>query len=151
MLLISLSVVLLITSAFLLPDDTAPARHPEDIAWEQRQKESAAKPAPLTEPQRHGQQLFVNNCAQCHAVTEEIVVGPGLRGVTVRAPSEAWLLPWIRNSQAVVASGDPYGVQVFNKFNKIAMPSFPTLTDADVRAILSYVDVASTPAMTTLR
>lgn len=92
-----------------------------------------------------GKALFTNNCAQCHAVTEETVVGPGLKGIQQRAPGKDWLHKWIRNSSAVVASGDPYAVQVFNRFQKIQMSSFPNLTDTDIDGILAYIDQASAP------
>ena len=142
--LVCLSLFLLITSAFLYPNEPV---KPVNSDWKgiSRPATASAKPAPLTEQQLHGKQLFDNNCAQCHAVTEKIVMGPGLKGVTVRAPNEAWLLKWIRNSQVVVASGDAYGVTVYNEFGKVAMPSFQNLTDADIRSILSYVDAASAP------
>lgn len=144
-LLVCLSLFLVITSAFLYTDDV-PENH--EAAGSSKTAVAIAKPAPLTEQQVLGKQLFDGNCAQCHAVTEEIVVGPGLKGVTSRAPGEAWLVKWIRNSQAVVASGDPYAVQVYNKFQKIPMSSFTNLTDADIKAILSYVDAASASTTT---
>lgn len=93
-----------------------------------------------------GKALFTNNCAQCHAVTEEIVVGPGLKGVQQRTPGKEWLHEWIRNSSAKIATGDPYAVQVFNKFQKIQMPSYQNLTNADIDGILAYIDQASAPA-----
>lgn len=93
-----------------------------------------------------GKGLFTNNCAQCHAVTEEIVVGPGLKGIQQRAPGKEWLYKWIRNSSALIASGDPYAVQVYNKYNKIQMSNFPNLTNADIDGILAYIDQASAPA-----
>ncbi len=97
-----------------------------------------------------GKTLFTNNCAQCHAVTEEVVVGPGLKGIQQRAPSKDWLHKWIRNSSALIAAGDPYAVQVYNKFNKIQMSNFPNLTDADIDGILAYIDQASAPATATV-
>lgn len=93
-----------------------------------------------------GKAIFTNNCAQCHAVTEEVVVGPGLKGVQTRTPGKAWLHKWIRNSSSVVATGDPYAVGVYNKYNQIQMPSFTNLTDADIDGILAYLDQASAPA-----
>ncbi|WP_080241548.1 c-type cytochrome [Spirosoma rigui] len=93
-----------------------------------------------------GKTLFTNNCAQCHAVTDEVVVGPGLKGVQQRTPGKEWLHKWIRNSSALIASGDPYAQQVFNKYQKIQMSSFPNLTDADIDGILAYIDAASAPA-----
>jgi len=59
----------------------------------------------------------------------------------------AWPLAWIRNSQMVVALGDPYAVHVYNRYHKIQMLSFPNLTDADTRAILTYVDAPPTVAL----
>ncbi len=93
-----------------------------------------------------GKSLFTNNCAQCHAASDEVVVGPGLKGVRQRTPGEDWLKKWIRNSQAVVASGDAYAVGVYNKYSKIAMSSFPNLSDSDITSILDYIDSASAPA-----
>lgn len=141
--LVSLSAVLLLTSAFLYPADEQPAN---PVGGAEARSATAANPAPLTEEQLRGKTLFTNNCAQCHAATNEVIVGPGLKGVTSRTPGEAWLMKWIRNSQAVVASGDAYAVRVYGQFNKIAMSSFPNLTDADIKAILSYIDGPAAPA-----
>ncbi|TAE30039.1 MAG: cytochrome C [Cytophagales bacterium] len=106
---------------------------------------AAATPAPASGggDVEKGKSLFNNNCAQCHAVTEEALVGPGLKGVRQRTPGEAWLQKWIRNSSALIATGDAYAVQVFNKYNKIQMSNFPNLTDDDIKSILDYVDSAN--------
>ena len=83
-----------------------------------------------------GDALFKGNCAQCHAVNEQ-VVGPALAGITKRRPV-SWILPWVKNSSKMVASGDDYAVALFNKFNQQQMPSFD-LSDKEIAAILSYV------------
>jgi len=83
-----------------------------------------------------GDALFKNNCAQCHAVDEQ-VVGPALGGITKRRPI-SWILPWIKNSSKVVASGDEYAVALYNKFNKQQMPSF-ALSDKEIVSIVAYV------------
>ena len=83
-----------------------------------------------------GDALFKTNCAQCHAVNEQ-VVGPALSGITKRRPL-SWLLPWIKNSSKVVASGDEYAVAIYNKYNKQQMPSF-ALSDKEITSILAYV------------
>lgn len=108
---------------------------------------AAATPAPASGggDVEKGKALFSGNCAQCHAVTDEIVVGPGLKGVRQRTPGDAWLQKWIRNSGALIASGDAYANQVFNKFQKIPMSNFPNLSDADITSILDYIDSASKP------
>jgi len=83
-----------------------------------------------------GETLFNNNCAQCHAVNEP-VVGPALAGITKRRPI-SWLIPWIKNSSKVVASGDDYGLNLFTKFNKQQMPSF-ALSDKEITSIVAYI------------
>ncbi len=92
-----------------------------------------------------GKAIFTNNCAQCHAVSDEVIVGPGLKGVQQRTPGKEWLHKWIRNSGAVIASGDAYAVGVYNKYNKVQMSNFPNLTDADIDGILAYIDQAGAP------
>src|SRR5688572_26108331 len=92
-----------------------------------------------------GETLFKNNCAQCHAVTDERVVGPGLKGASGRHDF-AWLSKWVRNSQAVIASGDPYAVKIYNEYSKAQMTSFPNLSDDDIKGIFAYVDQAGTAA-----
>jgi mono/diheme cytochrome c family protein len=92
-----------------------------------------------------GEALFKNNCAQCHAVTEERVVGPGLKGASARHDF-AWLSKWVRNSQAVIAAGDPYAVKIYNEYAKAQMTSFPNLSDDDIKGIFAYVDKAGTAA-----
>lgn len=142
-LLVWLSMILLGTSAFLF---STGEYQPVNTGWESHNVAAIAtpKPATLTEQQVQGQQLFANNCAQCHAISEEVIIGPGLKGITSRTPGEAWLMRWIRNSSVVIASGDIYAIQLYKSFSKIQMPSFPNLTDADIRAILAYVDLKLT-------
>ncbi|TLU98097.1 c-type cytochrome [Dyadobacter luticola] len=92
-----------------------------------------------------GEALFKNNCAQCHSPTDERVVGPGLKGASSRHDF-AWLTKWVRNSQAVIASGDPYAVKIYNEYSKAQMTSFPNLSDDDIKGIFAYIDKASTAA-----
>jgi mono/diheme cytochrome c family protein len=95
-----------------------------------------------------GESLFKNNCAQCHAVTDERVVGPGLKGSTLRNDMQ-WLIKWVRNSQAMIAAGDPYGVKIYNEYSKAQMTSFPNLSEDDIKGIFAYVDqAAAAPAPT---
>ena len=104
-----------------------------------------ALPATATAPQltatqtaevAAGDALFKGNCAQCHAVNEQ-VVGPALAGITKRRPV-SWIVPWVKNSSKVVASGDDYAVALFNKFNKQQMPSF-ALSDKEITSIVAYI------------
>ncbi|WP_345116647.1 c-type cytochrome [Hymenobacter algoricola] len=83
-----------------------------------------------------GDALFKGNCAQCHAIND-VVVGPALAGIAKRRPI-SWLIPWIKNSSKVVASGDEYAVKLYNQYGKQQMPSFQ-LSDAEITSIISYV------------
>ncbi|PWG78817.1 cytochrome c3 family protein [Pararcticibacter amylolyticus] len=86
-----------------------------------------------------GGAIFKQKCTACHAM-DRTVVGPALKGVHERH-DEAWLIKWIKNSQALVAAGDPAAVKVFNEYNKTVMTPFPELSDDDVRNILAYIQV----------
>lgn len=91
--------------------------------------------------QSDGAALFKNNCASCHNKNmKSKSTGPALGGVQGRWEDQELLYAWIRNSQAVVASGDEYAVNLFNEYNKSVMTSFPQFTDEDISAILAYVD-----------
>jgi cytochrome c551/c552 len=83
-----------------------------------------------------GEALFKANCTTCHAVKEK-VIGPALKGISQRRKEE-WLLKWIKNSQAVIKSGDEYAVKIYNEYNKTVMTSF-SLKDDEIKAILAYV------------
>lgn len=87
--------------------------------------------------QPDGEGLFKAQCAQCHSVGDDRILGPGLKDIDKRR-TEAWLIPWIKNSQALIKSGDPYAVKIYNEYNQTAMPSF-ALTDDEIKAILAYV------------
>jgi cytochrome c551/c552 len=91
-----------------------------------------------------GKALFQSNCAQCHNPFK-VVTGPALRGVTERIPDKALLHAWIHNNQKVLASGNPYFTSLFNQFNKTPMNTFPNLSDAEIDAILKYVETAPPP------
>ena len=85
-----------------------------------------------------GKQLFDTNCKTCHRVDSRLI-GPPLAGVYERAPSISWIVDFVRNSSAVIASGDPYAVNLFNEYNKVQMTPFTSLKEPDVLNILAYV------------
>lgn len=87
--------------------------------------------------QPDGAALFKAQCAQCHSLGENKIIGPGLKNVHTRH-DEAWLISWTKNSQAMIKAGDPAAVKLFEDYNKVAMPSF-ALTDDEIKAIFAYV------------
>lgn len=92
-----------------------------------------------------GKALFNQKCASCHAIDKNLV-GPALSGVESRWDDKAMLYEWIRNSAAVIKKGYPRAVAVYNEYNKIQMTAFPELKDADIDAILAYINTGGAKA-----
>ncbi len=85
-----------------------------------------------------GEDLFNGNCKSCHRVKQKLV-GPALAGVYDRAPSIDWIKGWVRNSAKVIASGDKYGVTLYNEYNKSQMTAFTSYKDDQIMSILAYI------------
>lgn len=88
--------------------------------------------------QSKGQENFQKYCAVCHSISEEKILGPGLKGVTERRDQD-WLIKFIRNSTEVIKSGDEYAVKLFEEYNKVQMTSFENLSDDEIVEILDYI------------
>jgi mono/diheme cytochrome c family protein len=89
-----------------------------------------------------GKAIFQAKCAACHAIDKNLT-GPALKGVEERWPEKADLYSWVRNSAALIKAGHPRAVAVYAEYNKIQMPAFPELKDADIDAILAYINTAA--------
>ena len=89
-----------------------------------------------------GKSLFNANCAACHQLDKKMT-GPALRYVETRLSEEegldrTWLNAWIRNSSALIKSGDAYANKIYAEYNGSAMTAFPQLSDQDLSDILAY-------------
>lgn len=93
-----------------------------------------------------GKALFDNNCQQCHSPGADVVVGPGLKGIMERRTIE-WLIPWVKSSAKVIASGDAYANKIFKQYNKTAMQNF-SLSDGEIKSIFAYVKSYKPPVTT---
>jgi len=91
-----------------------------------------------------GKVLFSQKCASCHAVDKKLI-GPALAGALERWPEKDKLYAWVHNSAAVVKSGYPRAVAVYNEYNKIQMTAFPELTEKDIDAIFAYIETPKSP------
>ncbi len=104
------------------------------------------KAAPTVE---QGKELFIANCASCHAKNmKSNLTGPALGGVEERwsAYPKADLYKWIRASQAMVASGHPRAVELWAKWKPTLMNNFTALTDEQIASTLLYINkVYTTP------
>lgn len=96
-----------------------------------------------------GKSLFNAQCASCHKLNKKMT-GPALANVEQRLYEEEglgreWLNAWIRNSAAVIKSGDAYAVKIWNEYNQTAMTAFPGLSDQDISDILAYTAAPPPP------
>jgi mono/diheme cytochrome c family protein len=89
-----------------------------------------------------GEKIFKANCAACHSVGTNKLVGPGLQGINEKYSRE-WLGKWIINSGELIASGDADAQAIFAEYNSLPMPPQP-VSEADVDAILTYIQNPST-------
>ena len=85
-----------------------------------------------------GKTVFNANCKTCHKLDQKYI-GPALRGATDRN-SAAWVKTWIKNSQAVIASGDAYAVALYKEYNNSIMPSYAFLSDTELDGVLAYIE-----------
>ena len=92
----------------------------------------------LSEVAQQGETLFNTNCVACHMMSDEDLIGPGMKGVTERREKE-WIKSFVKNSQAVIKSGDEYAVALYEKYNKAVMTSF-NFTDEEFEALYAYME-----------
>ncbi len=85
-----------------------------------------------------GKTVFNANCKTCHKLDQKMI-GPALRGVSDRRDIP-WIKSFIKNSQALIASGDKTAVDLFKEFNNTVMISHEFLTDADLDNVISYIE-----------
>jgi mono/diheme cytochrome c family protein len=87
----------------------------------------------------NGKTIFKANCARCHYITEQKMIGPGLKGVVGRWKDEANLHKWIKNSQEFLKTGDAYANELFKANSQSVMPPF-NLKDEEIADILAYIE-----------
>ena len=87
---------------------------------------------------KRGKGLFNANCAACHKLDKR-VIGPALEGVSERRSRE-WLQAWIKDNNALRASGDADAIAVFEEYNKIPMTAYQQFSEQDIDDIIAYTD-----------
>ena len=91
--------------------------------------------------------MYNANCAACHKLNKKLI-GPALKGVSAKYDKE-WLYSWIKNSAALIKSGDEQAVAIYEEYNKVAMNAFPQLSNEDIDNILAYTDYVPEPVAAT--
>ncbi|MEO9873007.1 cytochrome c3 family protein [Ekhidna sp.] len=83
-----------------------------------------------------GESTFKANCTQCHQIWE-VRIGPALNNVYERRSVE-WITSWIKNSQAMIASGDEQAVALWEEYDKTVMAAYP-FSDGEIMELLAYI------------
>ncbi len=93
-----------------------------------------------------GAALFQQNCASCHAVHKDLT-GPRLADMESRGPwgDRQALYDWIHNPAAFMAK-DEYTTKLKDQYGGVVMSAFPQLSEADIDAIVDYVNSVPPPA-----
>ena len=87
-----------------------------------------------------GKTVFKQNCAVCHALTDQKLTGPGLKGIADRAPKGDWLNKWVKNNTKLIGAGDAYAVKLVADNGGVnAMSQFDFLSDEDVAAVVEFI------------
>lgn len=105
------------------------------------QTEIAAIDEPKFGNSPEGKTLFKANCNSCHLPHSD-ATGPALKGAKerwIKNSSELNFYEWIRNSDAVVRSGDPYAIQLKKKWTAGDMPP-QNLTNEQIDQIFIYIN-----------
>lgn len=132
----SFSRILLFCLAFSLSFSLVSYAQEADASGAAASTEEAAPADATAGDPAKGKELFNSLCAACHKLDSK-ATGPALRGVAEKHDTE-WLYEWIKNSSALIASGDAKAVKLFEENNKQVMTPFPQLSNKDIDDILAY-------------
>ncbi|MEJ7768795.1 MAG: PQQ-dependent sugar dehydrogenase [Chitinophagaceae bacterium] len=89
-----------------------------------------------------GEANFNRYCSGCHNFRQD-GIGPQLGGLTKKV-STSWIHNFVRNPQKVISSGDQRAQQLYKKY-KVVMPSFATLSNNDLDAIVAFMQTHGSP------
>lgn len=91
--------------------------------------------------QADGEKVFNDYCSSCHKV-DKISTGPALKGAKQRWADNSSLenlYAWVKNSQAVISSGDAYANKLFKDFKGSIMTP-QAVSNEQIDAVMDYVD-----------
>ena len=85
-----------------------------------------------------GKQLYNANCAACHKLDKKLI-GPALGNISDNRSNE-WLKAWIKDNNALRASGDADAIALYKEYNGMPMMTYLQLSDQDIDDILVYTN-----------
>lgn len=101
-------------------------------------KTASTTPQEVDPGVERGKKVFKANCAACHKLQGKLI-GPELFKIGDKRDA-AWLKKWIKDNNALAASGDKLAKEV-QESNPAAMIPFPQLSDQDLDDLLKYFAV----------
>lgn len=87
-----------------------------------------------------GEELFSQQCASCHALSSQRVVGPGLAGVVDLRDGD-WLIRKITEPDRLASEGDAVTAELVGEYG-LAMPNLG-VTVAQAESIIAYLGAAA--------
>jgi glucose/arabinose dehydrogenase/mono/diheme cytochrome c family protein len=96
-----------------------------------------------------GEASFNKNCSGCHNFRQD-GIGPQLGGITTEISAD-WIHNFISDSRKMIESRDERALQLFKTYKRAVMPSFATLKDDEVNAIIAYLHTHKSPGQRTAK
>jgi protein SCO1/2 len=109
--------------------------------WKSPQKGDDYSKAPELRNISDGEQLFRTRCAICHSLAgkdPEGALGPDLLGVTFLREMD-WLLRWLQAPDKMLEKKDPIAMELYAKYNELAMPNM-RLNRQEAQALINYME-----------
>lgn len=104
---------------------------------------AALTAAPLASaPAQDPVDYYRQNCMSCHTIGGGRLTGPDLKDVTERQ-DRPWLVNFLRNPPAVLASGDPYARRILEEARGVPMPAAPGMTGELAGKLLDLIEAES--------
>ncbi len=85
---------------------------------------------------------FRQNCMNCHTIGGGQLSGPDLKDVSKRKDRQ-WLIKFMMDPKAVIASGDPYAKKILEESRNVPMPTLPGMTQERAGYLLDLIEAES--------
>ncbi len=108
--------------------------------WKAAPKGGSYANAPELRNIPRGEQIYRTRCASCHTLTgNELAgaLGPDLLGVNQRR-EKRWLFDWLKAPDQMLNKKDPIAMELYNRYNKLAMPNM-RLNKEEAVVLLDYI------------
>lgn len=87
-----------------------------------------------------GETLFKTNCVVCHRINQRNCGGPNIIDAYERWEDKKLFKAYIRNSKSVREKNE-YAKKMWLEYGMIESHNFPKLSDADINAIIVYLEL----------